>query len=63
MKLKEKQEKVVNYILTCDNLYEEVLWLVEQLEEDYSQDIEEVYDYIFENEEGLIFKPEPIPGT
>ena len=61
MTLKEKQEKVVDYILNCDNLYEEVLWLVEQLEEDYSQDVDEVYDFIFENwvpttakKEGLI---------
>ena len=57
MTLKEKQEKVVDYILNCDNLYEEVLWLVEQLEEDYSQDVDEVYDFIFEN-----WVPEPITG-
>ena len=49
MTLKEKQEKVVDYILNCDNLYEEVLWLVEQLCED-AQDIEYAFDSIFEED-------------
>ena len=31
MTLQDKQEKIVDYILHCDNLYEEVLWLVQKI--------------------------------
>ena len=53
MTLKEKQEKIVDYILESSNIYEEVLWLVEEVTEmlkENGHDIEYAFDYALEED-------------
>jgi len=51
MTLEEKQEKITNYILGGDNLYEEVLWLVSELTDmlkEKGKNIDDIFDYALE---------------
>ena len=53
MTLQEKQEKIVEYILHCDNLYEEVMWLVEEVTymlKENGHEIEYAFDYALEED-------------
>ncbi len=48
MTLKEKQEKIVEYILESNNVFEEVLWLVEEVTDmlkENGHEIEYAFDY------------------
>ena len=49
MTLMQKQEKIVEYILSKNGReqYEEIMWLVEQVTENID-DVDDCFDYVFE---------------
>ena len=56
MTLDQKREKIVDYILHCDNLYEEVEWLVRNTIIN-DEDVIDCYDYVFMDEnDNVVFK-------
>ena len=56
MTLKEKQKKIVDYIVQCDNMYKEIEWLVKNTVIN-DNDVIECYDYVFrDKDDNLIFK-------
>ena len=53
MTLQEKQEKIAKYILDSNNIYEEILWLVEEVTDmlkENGHEIEYAFDYALEED-------------
>ena len=56
MTLKQKQEKIVDYILHCDNLYEEVLWLVQKVTPTTIEVLEHFDGIFMDEDDNVVFE-------